>query len=115
MQILSIFAYIAIFSPLAELQVVALRVQTIDRKLRVMPVNQGVVETDFEPFGAKSVNPGTQKITTGRRIGSFVISKLRIPEAEAFVVLRSNDGITHTSFPGLTRPGDRVVKIRIEV
>src|SRR5690242_13259147 len=80
-----------------------------------MPVNQGVVETDLESFSAKSVNPGAQEVATSRGIGGFVIGKLRIPEAEALVVLRCDDGITHTSFPGLTGPGDRVVKIRIEV
>ena len=47
--------YITAFVKLFGVRVVAARMERIDRELRMMPVDEGIVEADVQAFGAKCI------------------------------------------------------------
>ena len=65
--------YIAAFVKLLGIRVVAARMERIDRELRMMPVDEGIVEADVQAFGAKCIGIFLDKVAPERRVRDFVI------------------------------------------
>ncbi len=99
-----------------EVGVVAHGVDAVaeDGVIGVVPVEQGVVEADFETLGAEGFDVFLDQVAPGGCLGGFVVGVLRVEEAEAVVVLGGHDGVLHAGGFGGASPGTRVVVDGIE-
>jgi hypothetical protein len=98
-----------------ERLVVALGVDGVDGVLRVMPVDHGVVEPDLQPLSTKRLDPFPEQVAPDRSIGRLVVRQLRVPQAEAFVVLTGQDCVAHPGRLGVACPLRGVVEVGVEV
>ena len=89
--------------------------QRIDREIGMVPVDQGIVEADAQPFCAEGVDIRAHQVAAGGRVGRFVVGVLAVEQAEPLVVLRRQDGVFHTGRFRLTRPFFRIEQIGVEV
>ena len=87
----------------------------VHSEIRMVPVDQRIVETDFESLRTECIDHFPQQITSAFRIRNLVIGIFRIPHAEAFMMLCGNDEIFHSGFTRRLRPLLRIEEIRIEV
>src|SRR6202140_3711067 len=80
----------------------------------MMPVHQGVIKAEAQPFGAPSFNVLTREVTAGALLWCAVVGDLRIEISETLVVLGSHH---HVFLSGLLRelsPGARGVWFRLK-
>ena len=115
MQVIRIAADVAVLGGRYGLLVVTLRMQAVDRELRVVPVQQRVVEADLQTLGPERLDPRPDQVPPGRRAGRLVIGQRRVPEAETFVMLGGQDRVAHARLPGQPGPSARVIQVGIEV
>src|SRR5207247_5217184 len=76
---------------------------------------QRVVEADAQALGAEGLHQRPHQVLPPGRAGDLVVREVRVPEAEAVVVLGRDHDVAH---PGLARgpgPVPRVEEVRIEV
>jgi hypothetical protein len=99
----------------ARAEVVALRVHPVHRELRVVPVDQRVVEADAQSRRPARLDERADQVLAVRRTGDRVVRHRRVPPAEALVVLGGEHGVPHPGGTGGPRPGDRVVQVGLEV
>ena len=90
------------------------RVNPVDREIRMMPVEQRIVESHFQPLPPECVDNLAQKVTTDGRVRHLVIGVFRIPEAEPLVVFGRDDEIFHPRLARSLRPRFRIEQIGIE-
>ncbi len=83
--------------------------------VRVMPVDEGVVDADAQPFSAEGLHVLADEVPTRRRARRLVVSEGAVEETEAVVVLRRHDRVAHPRPPGRARPCTRIVAIRGEL
>ncbi len=96
-------------------QVIAQRVPPVDDVIRVVPVQQRIVEAHFQAPAAESLDIRRDQVLAIGRIGDFVIGVGAVPQAEAFVMLGGQHDVFH---PGIQRalcPQVRVVAAGIEM
>jgi hypothetical protein len=89
-------------------------VQTVERELRVVPVDERVVQPDAEAAPPEDLGERADQIPPPRRRGDREVGVRAVPQAEAFVVLRRHDDVPHPGVRGEVRPGTRVVQVRLE-
>ena len=81
----------------------------------MVPVDQRVVEADPQALGAECLDERLEQILAVGRIGRLVIGLLRVPQAEALVVLGGEHHILHArGFRG-GGPVARIVQVGIEM
>ena len=90
------------------------RMVDVDREMRMMPIDDRIVETDLQPLGAAGLDVFLDEVAPERRVGDLVIRHLGIPHAETFVMLRGEDDILHPRLFCRLRPFARVEQIGIE-
>ena len=83
-------------------------------ELRMVPVDQRMIQAHAQPLVAEGVHHGAQQVAARRRVDRGVAGLLRIPEAEPFVVLGGDDEIFHAGLRGGARPQRRIVEIGVE-
>ena len=114
-QVLDVLAHVALCVGCEKGQVVRSRMDPVHRELRVVPVNQRVIEADLQPRLPERLHPRPQQIAPRRRIRRFVVGELAVPEAEAVVVLARDDRVFHAGTLGGRGPLVRVVEVGVEV
>lgn len=112
---LGIMRHIPLLVEALGLGVIAQRVKAIDRKIRVAPVDQRVVEADAQTGGAKSFDKGREQILAVGRACRLILGVRAIPEAEALVMFGGQHDITHTGGVRGGGPGCGIVEIGVEV
>jgi hypothetical protein len=95
--------------------IVAPRVVPVDEEVRVVPVEQGVVEANLQAGRSDGVDVLGDNVLAVRRVHHRVVSQLGVPQAEALVVLRGQHDILHASPLGLPGPVDGIEQVRLEV
>ena len=98
-----------------ELGVIAHRMQEIERELRVVPVEQRIVEPDLETVPPAGLDIGADQIPPGRRVGRLVVGQPGVPQAEPVMVLGGQHRIFHAGPLGRRDPGVRVVEVGLEM
>ena len=111
---LRVLADVALPVQVRRVLAVAQGVEDVDRVLRVVPVLERVVEADAEPLGAEGVDDRAEQVAARGRVRRLEFRELRIPEAEAVVVLGGHDEVLHPRLAGEARPGARVELVRVE-
>ncbi len=114
-QVFSVLPDIPVLGLLPELRVVPHGVEAVHGELRMVPVNQRVVEADAEPFLAEGLDHGPQQLLAAGGVDRLVVGVLRVPEAEALVVLGGDDEVPHARLLRRSRPGFGVVEVGVEV
>ena len=66
MEVLGILTHVAMFRGLSKREVVRLGMYTVYGKLRMVPVNERMIEADLKPLGAEGFNKGLQEVALGR-------------------------------------------------
>ena len=79
------------------------------REIGMVPIDDGIIEADLEPFGAEGVDVFAHEVAMRGRVGRLVIGQLGIEQAEAVVVLGGEHGVFHAGLFGELRPLFRVV------
>ena len=87
----------------------------VHSEVRVMPVEERVIEADAQAVGTERVHHRGENVTAVRRVRRLVVGVGGIPEAEALVMLGRDDEILHPGVPRRLRPELRIVEIGIEV
>jgi len=100
---------------LGRLRVAPQGVQEVYRELRVMPVNEGVIETHPQPLRAERLHHRPDEVLAPGRVGHLVVRLTAVPQTEAVVVLGGHHEVPHPGPPGHPRPLGRVVEVRIEM
>jgi len=88
---------------------------SVDGEMRVMPVDHGMIEADFESFGAEGFDQGLDQVAASRGVGGLVVSELGVPEAEALVVLGGDDDVLHAGLSGELRPFAGIIQVWVKV
>ena len=91
------------------------RMIDVNRKLRVVPVNQRVVQTDAQTFRTKRVHILPDDVLTIGRIRNLVVRVLGIPQAETLVMLRGQDDVLHARRLRDLRPRGGIVQVWVEL
>ena len=86
----------------------------VDVELRMVPVNDRVVEADPHAGFAARVHVFAHDVTAERRVGYLVVRGLRVPHAEALMVLRGQDHVLHAGRLGPRHPLLGVVAVWVE-
>ena len=76
MQVLGILFDIPVFVFLSEFLIVAHRMTAVNGKLRMMPVNERMIEAHMQPFFTEGLNHRFQKILAVGGIGYLVVGIL---------------------------------------
>ena len=115
--VLGVLADVALLVHLRDFRggAVAQRMLRVDRELRMVPVEERVVEADAQALGAEGVDDLAQQVALRGRVRRLVVGELAVPEAEALVVLRGDDEILHAGALGGAGPFLRVEQVRVEV
>ena len=113
--ILRIAAHIAALILLIGVRVVPAGMEHINGKVRVMPVDQRIIKAYVQPLGPESVHILPHQIAPGGSIGALVVGVLRVPHAEAFVMLGGQHRVLHPGGLRLTGPFPRVVQVGIKI
>ena len=87
----------------------------IDREFRMVPVDKGIVETDSYSLGSECVDIFTYKVSSARCICAFVVGKLWVKHAEAFMMFCGKNRIFHSGVLCLPCPLFGVEHIGIEI
>ena len=87
----------------------------VDGVVRVVPVQQGIVEADLQAFGAERVHEFPEQVAPAGGVGALVVGELGVPHAEAFVVLGGEDDVFHAGLPGHPGPFLRVEEVGVEM
>ncbi len=114
-QVLGIFGLVARLVQLRAVGMAAHRVQVVDDELRVMPVDDRMVEADFHVLAAESIGHRPDEVFAAGGVGGVVIGQRRVEQAEAVVVLGGDDEVLHARPGGGFRPDLGVVQVRVEV
>jgi len=96
-------------------KIVASRVQAIHGELRVMPIDDGMVEAEAEALVAEGVHQRVEDVALGRSVGGLVVGQRRVPQAEAVVVLAGGDDVLHAGVLCFLRPNGRIVEVGVKV
>ena len=83
---------------------VAQGVNSVDREIGVMPIDQRIIEADFQAAAAKGAHDFFEQVSAPGRISRLVISELRIPQAEALMMLGGDDHILYAGGRRQIRP-----------
>ena len=75
-QVVDVLLLVPSLVQLLALRMVAHRMDIIDDEIRVVPVDERVVEPHLHILGAKSLHHRPQQIATGRRAGRLVVGQL---------------------------------------
>ena len=94
--------------------VVAARVHPVDGEVRVMPVDQRVVQPDAQPLGPDGVDELAHQVAPARARRREV-RQCGVPEREALVVLRRQDHIAGPGQPGGAGDGSGIEAVGLEV
>src|SRR5699024_10235413 len=86
----------------------------VDRVVRVVPVDDRVIETDLQAFGTNCIHEFAHQVSLTRP-RCTVIGEFCVPETEAFMVLRCQDDIFHARVPGEPRKGRSIEEVGVEV
>ncbi|HUR07730.1 MAG TPA: hypothetical protein VM347_34665 [Nonomuraea sp.] len=89
--------------------------QSVNGKVRVMPVEQRVVEAHAEPSAAEGLDDRADQVLSVRRAGHRVVGERGVPQAEAVVVLGREHHVPHPGSGGGLGPGIRVEQVGVEV
>lgn len=84
------------------------------RVVRVVPVHNGVVELKRDAAAMACLGDLRQDVLAVGRIPDGEVGLLRVPKAEAIVVLDREDQILHSAFRHRIQPGRRMEAARIE-
>ena len=82
------------------------------REIRVVPVDQGVVQAHAQPLGAHRVHEFPHQIASAGRVCALVIRQFRVKQAKAVVMLRCQYDIPHSGLFCPTRPVSWVIGFR---
>src|ERR1035438_589069 len=100
---------------LNELPVVAAGMQSVDREVGVMPVDQRVVEADAESPRTERVDQWPNQIFPQRSMAHGVVGQRRVPEREALMVLGGEHHVAHPGAGRLVRPEPGIMQVRVEM
>src|SRR5215212_85451 len=114
-QVLAVAGDVAVLVGLDVLPVITLGVQPVDRKLGMVPIYEGVVETYLHALGAERLDHRGDEVLAPGRVGHLVIREIRVPEAEAVVMLGRDDEVPHARVPRLSGPLFGAVEVGVEV
>ena len=89
--------------------------QGVEREVGVVPVDQRIVEADFDPLRTESFDILLHKVAPERCLRDLVVGELRVEHAEALVVLRREDAVLHARPLRGLRPLLRVEEVRVVV
>ena len=81
----------------------------------MVPVDQGVIKTDMEPFCTERIHIFADQVFAAEGVGGLVIGIFAVKKAEALVMFCCHDDIFHACRFCLSCPFLRVVQIRIKV
>jgi hypothetical protein len=96
--------------------VVAQRMQPVDRELRVVPVDERVIHAHAETALPEGLGDRSDQVALPRRRRDREVGVLvRLPQAEALVVLRGHDDVPHPGVRGEAGPLRGVEQVRLEV
>ncbi len=96
-------------------EVVTQGVENVQRKVRVVPVNQRVIEADSQSLRTKGVHDKTQHVFAKGRARDLVICLLRIPQAKTVVMFGREHKILHARLAGDPGPLSWVEQIGVEM
>ena len=113
-QVGGILPYVAARVLLALGGVVVHGVNVVYHVVRVVPVDQRMVETDLQSLVAEGLDHWPQQVAAGGRVGRLVVGVAAVPQAEALVVLGGDAEILHARLPRLPGPLARIVQVRVE-
>ncbi len=115
MEVGDILGLIALLVQLGALGVVAHRVEVVNDELRMVPVDERVVEADAEAPGAERLHHRAKDVFPVGGVRRLVVGERRIPETEAIMVLGGDHEVLHAGIGRGLRPGVRVVEVGVEV
>ena len=84
-------------------------------EIRVMPVDQGVVQTHAQPFGSHCVHKFPHKIAPAGGICTLIIRQLGIKQAETVMVLGGQHNILHARPLRAPSPVAGIISLRGEL
>ena len=84
----------------------------IFREIRVVPVDQGIIQAHAQPLGAHRVHKLPHEIAAAGRVRALVVCQLGIEQAEAVVMLRRQHDILHPGAFSPPRPVSGVISLR---
>ena len=87
----------------------------VNRKFRMMPVDQRIIQSHVNPVFAECIAVFTNQVTPERSIRNLIVRILRVPEAESLMMFCGQNRILHPRLLCLIRPFVRVKKIGIEM
>ena len=82
------------------------------REVRVVPVDQGIIQAHAQPLGAHRVHKLPHEIAAAGRVRALVVCQLGIEQAEAVVMLRRQHDILHPGAFSPPRPVSGVISLR---
>ena len=113
--VLGVLVHVAVLALLVSIGIFAARVQHVDREIRMMPVDQRVVEAYMQTLGAERIHVFAYQIAARGGVGALVIGVLAVEHAEALVVLGGQHRVLHAGGFGLARPCARIEQVGIKV
>ena len=93
----------------------AVGMQPVVRKIRMVPVDQRIVESDADAFGAESVDEWPDEVLAIRSVGYLEVRVFGVPKTESVKVLGRDDKIFHSGSLGCCRPFGRIVQIGVKI
>ena len=89
--------------------------KTTDYKITNTEFGRDLVREYVDALGAERVCVLADEVAAELGAGDLVVRRLRVPHAEALVVLRGEDGVLHAGGLRGLRPGLRIEEVGIEV
>ena len=113
--ILCVLLHVAALALLEGIRIIPAGMVHVDGKLRMMPVDQGIVESDTEPLRPEGVHIFTHQIPAAGSIGGLVIRIFAVKQTEALMMLGGQNRVFHARGLCLPRPVTGIAEIRIEM
>ena len=115
MEVLAISVPVLLCVPRSLATAVSERMEVVDGEVRMVPVEQGVIEADLQPSRTHRLDERPDQVSSVRRGHHGIVGQGRIPEAEALVMLRREHHVAHPGVSGGTRPFVGIVKVGVEI
>ena len=95
--------------------VISLRMISVHKEIRVIPVKKGEINPDLQTFCAKCIDIFPDKVAAKLCVRDLVIGELRVPQREPFMVFHCQDCILKSRFFCHFCPFPGVKQIRVEI
>ena len=113
--IFCITVHVSAFVLLFCIWIIAAWVVYVDGEVRMMPVDQGVIEANADTLCTECINKLSDKVSSCRSVGAFIIGVLAVEHTEAFMMLSCKNSIFHAGCFCLTSPFFCIIQVWIKV